>query len=124
MNFLDATLEIRGEDMFAVGQNVDLRLDKQRKTQLGASGQREVTLGIRPSDLSFNPGAHHDQSIKLEVLVAEYIGAQSVLLCQCGDTKVTVEVNSETPMSLGQTLSFEVNPARIHLFDRESEAAL
>ena len=35
-----------------------------------------------------------------------------------------VEVNSETPVGLGQTLTFSVNPNGIHLFDHTSEVAL
>ncbi len=60
----------------------------------------------------------------LDVLVSEYIGAQSVLMCECGASKVTVEVSSETPMAFGKTLNFEVNLHRVHLFDRQSEAAI
>jgi multiple sugar transport system ATP-binding protein len=37
---------------------------------------------------------------------------------------VTVEVASDTPMALGETLTFSVDPERVHLFDRDSEVAI
>ena len=85
---------------------------------------RDVILGIRPSDLKFNPDAPADSALTLHVMVSEYIGAQSVLMCTCGSQNVTVEMNSETPMALRETLQFEVNAARVHLFDKTSEKAL
>ncbi|MYA90029.1 MAG: TOBE domain-containing protein, partial [Boseongicola sp. SB0662_bin_57] len=60
----------------------------------------------------------------LRVIVSEYVGAQSVLLCACGNSNVTVELKSETPIALGETLRFAIRPEGIHLFDRESTAAL
>jgi len=102
MNFLDGTIDARGDDMFIKGDGFDLR-------------------GIRPSDLTFTDSAAAEDSLTLDVLVSEYIGAQSVLMCRCGAGNVTVEINSETPMALGETLTFAVNAARVHLFDRDSE---
>ncbi len=81
-------------------------------------------LGIRPSDLNFNAEAPDDAALDLRVTVSEYIGAQSVLLCACGAAKVTVELKSETPIALGETLRFAFRPEGIHLFDRKTEVAL
>jgi multiple sugar transport system ATP-binding protein len=58
------------------------------------------------------------------VIVSEYIGAHSVLMCDCGGQKVVVELKSETPIPLGETLRFRVNPAGVHLFDAESDLAI
>ena len=55
------------------------------------------------------------------MIVSEYIGAHSVLMCDCGGQQVVVELKSETPIPLGETLRFRVNPQGIHLFDTESE---
>ena len=124
MNFLDATLEARGDEVFAVGEGFALRLEGEKAALGNVARNRGVTLGVRPSDIEYAPAAPADKALQLNVLVSEYVGAQSVLLCQSGSNKVTVEVKSETPLALGQTLTFAVDPNRIHLFDRESEAAL
>ena len=124
MNFLDCELQSRGDDMFAKGDGFDLKLQGAVADKAKSAKSKDVIMGLRPSDLSFNANAAPDSSLTLDVKVSEYIGAQSVLMCSCGDANVTVEVNSETPMALGETLVFEANPARVHLFDKESEIAL
>lgn len=124
MNFLNCETETRGNDVFVKGDGFDLRLQGEAAKKATSHNSKELTLGIRPSDLSYSDKANAEDALNLDVQVSEYIGAQSVLMCGCGDAKVTVEINSETPMALGQSLVFEVNPERVHLFDRKSEAAL
>ena len=124
MNFLECEVETRGKGTFVKGSGFDLKLQGEVAKKAQEHGSKELILGVRPSDLSFAEEAKPEDALKLDVKVSEYIGAQSVLLCECGGANVTVEVNSETPMALGETLVFEVNPARVHLFDRKSEAAL
>ena len=124
MNFLDGEIETRGDDTFIKGDGFELRLEDEKAKIASDHTSKSVTLGIRPSDLKYAPDSADSQALTLDLLVSEYIGAQSVLMCNCGSNRVTVEVNSETPMALGETLKFEVNLKRVHLFDRESEVAL
>ncbi len=124
MNFLDGEIEHRDGAAFVVGEGFALRLAGEKAQIAATHSNKAVTLGIRPSDLNFAADTPEDQSLTLDVMVSEYIGAQSVLMCSCGSNRVTVEVNSETPMALGETLRFEVNLNRVHLFDRQSGEAL
>ncbi|MEM9970050.1 MAG: ABC transporter ATP-binding protein [Pseudomonadota bacterium] len=120
MNFLDADLRQDGDDVFAGGDGFHIRLPAGRAANAGSA----VLLGIRPSDLNYAPDAAADEAIDLRVKVSEYIGAQSVLLCDCGAATVTVELKSETPIALGETLRFAVRPEAIHIFDKSTEKAL
>ena len=124
MNFLAARLVEDDGEMFASGDGFSLRLSDTLAARARQHGADAATLGIRPSDLDFAPGADAAESVELNVVVSEYIGAQSVLLCGCGDAKVTVEIKSETPIALGETLRFAVRPDGMHLFDPATEAAL
>ena len=124
MNFLNCEVEDRGGETFVVGNSFALKLQAEKATKARAHSSKELILGVRPSDLAFSDDGKPEDSLTLDVKVSEYIGAQSVLMCECGGQTVTVEVNSETPMALGETLIFEVNPSRVHLFDRETEKAL
>lgn len=123
MNFINADLVMENDVLFAQGNGFRLSLPDERKVQTDAA-DRKVLLGIRPSDLNYDPGAGAESSLDLEVIVSEYIGAQSVLLCSCGDMKVTVELKSETPIALGETLRFAVRSEGLHMFDRNSEKAI
>ncbi|MDP5219543.1 sn-glycerol-3-phosphate ABC transporter ATP-binding protein UgpC [Ruegeria sp. 2205SS24-7] len=124
MNFLEGEIFERDTGVFVSGDGFDLRLAADKAAAAKAHQNKEVILGVRPSDLTFDADASKQEALTLDVMVSEYVGAQSVLLCRCGPAKVMVEVNSETPVALGQTLTFAVNPNGVHLFDRHNEVAI
>ena len=124
MNFLNAKVEQREDDVIVLGNSFALKLNGRIAEAAKRHSSRDVILGIRPSDIVFDTSVRPDEALQLKVLVSEYVGAQSVLLCTSGEDKVTVEVNSATPLAVDETLMFKVNMERVHLFDRESEAAL
>ena len=123
MNFLEARFEEEGDTLFATGEGFKIAIPPNKAVTLGKTSGN-VTLGLRPSDLNYTPNAPDEEAFDLRVKVSEYIGAQSVLLCECGTADVTVELKSETPIALGETLRFALRPEGIHLFDRDSEKAL
>ncbi len=123
MNFLEADLQDQDGKLFVVGSGFKIALPEEYRHTLAASARGPVTLGIRPADLTYAPKAVDDQSFDLQVVVSEYIGAQSILICDCAGQKVEVELKSDTPIALGEQLRFAANTDAIHLFDRETEAA-
>ncbi|MEL6646116.1 MAG: sn-glycerol-3-phosphate ABC transporter ATP-binding protein UgpC [Pseudomonadota bacterium] len=124
MNFLTAELSEDAGQMRVTGDGFDLALKGAVADAARAHTSNDVILGIRPSDLSQDTGAADDSSLDLHVIVSEYVGAQSVLLCECGGAKVMVELKSDHPIPLGEQLRFRVNPEGIHLFDQKTENAL
>lgn len=123
MNFLEANLQAEGGTLFAIGDTFKIAIPASKSNGLGQTSGH-VTLGVRPSDLIYDPKAQDAAALDLQVKISEYIGAQSVLLCASGRADVTVELKSETPIALGETLRFAVRPEGIHLFDRKTELAL
>ena len=93
----------------------------QRLNNLSSS---EVTLGIRPADLNFNKSVSADHALDVNIVLSEYIGAQSVLIGECGSQKVLVELKSDTPIALGNILRFEVDLEHIHIFDKSTDLAV
>jgi multiple sugar transport system ATP-binding protein len=124
MNFLDADLTDEAGVLTARGDGFHLRLPPGLAARARAAAARTVQVGLRPSDLDFAPDAAAGTGLDLRVVVSEYIGAQSVLLCQCGAARVTVEIKSETPIALGETLRFAARAEGLHLFDPKTERAL
>lgn len=124
MNFLAAQLvEVDGK-LQVQSHGFHLNLPQALAARVENTKAKEVILGIRPSDLEYDPNAAAGHGLDLGVIVSEYVGAQSVLMCQLGDERITVELKSETPISLGAMLRFKVRPEGIHLFDRSTENAL
>jgi multiple sugar transport system ATP-binding protein len=124
MNFLDAELVTRGTTMMAQGDGFCVDLPPALAARAARLVRNKVILGLRPSDLEFGPDAPDGAGLNLNVIVSEYVGAQSVLICACGTARVTVEIKSETPIALGETLRFAVRPAGLHLFDPTTEVAI
>jgi multiple sugar transport system ATP-binding protein len=124
MNFLDAEVVDRGGVIWMIGAGFELALDGENAAAVKAHDRNRITLGIRPSDLIFDADAPEETSFELKVVVSEYIGAHSVLMCDCGGQQIVVELKSETPIPLGETLRFRVNPQGFHLFDMESGKAI
>jgi len=91
---------------------------------LDKSTERKVLLGIRPCDLIFDANAKPEKAIDIDVVVSEYIGAQSVLIGDCSGQKVMVEVKSDTPIALGERLRFAVNLNDIHFFNTNNDQVI
>ena len=123
MNFMDARIVEENDVLFAEGKEFKIAIPKKKAKSLKKYKGR-VIIGIRPSDLIYDPKATSDRALDLRIVVSEYVGAQSVLMCACGDSDITVELKSETPIALGETLRFAVRSEGIHLFDSKTELAL
>jgi multiple sugar transport system ATP-binding protein len=124
MNFLNGDIQDRDGRVYVKGAGFDLALSEEKAAAARAHSTREVILGVRPSDLKYDASAEAARALNLNVEVSEYVGAQSVLLCRSGPDQVTVEVASDTPMALGETLTFAVDPEKVHLFDHGTEVAI
>ncbi len=124
MNFLDVELEETDGKIFATNGPVRVELVDELSVRAHRQANRNVILGIRPSDLSYQPEEAPGRTINLKVLVSEYIGTRSVLICEGGGTDFSVEVKSETPVALGETMKFAVNNKSVHLFDRSTGTAI
>lgn len=117
MNFLEAGIHEEGGDTFLIGENFKLRTDHQTQQRLSNAKSKDVTVGVRPSDLFYDPSVSADSAIDVNVVVSEYVGAQSVLIGDCGGEKVMVELKSDTPVRLGEKLRFRVDLNELHFFD-------
>jgi len=124
MNLLPATLVRENDAIFAMGEDFGIRLPRSRYEALEAQGSDEVILGLRPSALHVGDAPAGAELLQLDVMLAEYIGAQSVLVTRCGESSVVVEINSESRLCAAGHQSFWFDPESIHLFDPASERAI
>ncbi|PID60572.1 MAG: sugar ABC transporter ATP-binding protein [Gammaproteobacteria bacterium] len=126
MNFLDGTLQQAGDALEVQGEGFRIPLPGDIAARAEQHGSNEVIVGIRPSDLVDQTGGDvaKDVGMHLTTLVSEYIGSQSILLTRCGSREVTVEVQSDQRIPVGETRHFMPTPDGLHLFDRESELAI
>lgn len=130
MNFLDAQVEIKGENaaQLKVGKyTLNLPANKIAALVKGGYDKKTVILGVRPEDI-------HDSEIfisnspasviEADVKVYELLGAEVFLYCDFEDAQITARVNPRTTLRAGDKASFAIDLEKIHLFDKESGLAI
>jgi multiple sugar transport system ATP-binding protein len=124
MNFLNASIEGSGNSTSLVGKGFSLQCDPSTLDRLSGSNKADILIGIRPSDLVYDPQASAGSAIDVDVVLSEYIGAQSVLIGDCAGQKVMVELKSDTPIGLGEKLRFSLSLSDLHFFDTDNDQAI
>jgi len=124
MNFLDAQIQQSGDELYLRGRGFELVCDNSTAERLTGSRSSDIEIGIRPDDLIYDPNASVQNSIEIDVVLSEYIGAHSVLIGDCNGQRVVVELKSDTPVALGEKLRFSVHPADIKLFSKNDDRAI
>ncbi len=130
MNLIQGSLQQHNDNLVFVASGIRLELPDDIAARAHANNNIDaVTLGIRPSDLvlvqspdrAAPDNTDAAQTLSLQVLLSEYIGAQSILLTQSGEQQLRVELISADRVAPGETLLFKPRPGSIHLFDTTSE---
>lgn len=126
MNLIQGTLQRRNDHLTFVADGVTLRLPADvAERAMNANLSDGVTLGLRPSDLvpvtDQSAAPEPDTTLNLQVLLSEYIGAQSILLTQTGQQQLRVELISADRVAPGSSLIFMPRTDSLHLFDSATE---
>ena len=76
------------------------------------TGNAGWMLGVRPEDISIA-----DEGIDVEVLAADYMGAETVLRLRIGQQELLARINGRVAVSTGEALKINWGKNHIHLFD-------
>ena len=112
MNMIPATCA-GGHVQIDGGANIDLGTP--------ISGDRKVTLGIRPEDLEPVSGP---ALISGSVNVREPLGHETLIHVGTAHGDIIAKADGRTPPELGKTVKLGAQAHSIHVFDPESGAAL
>ena len=122
MNFLEGELVRQDDRLWVRGDGYLLPLSEETTQRLNGHGSGNVTMGVRPSAFSTDPGV--GSPIELSLVVSEYLGTQSVLATRCGAADVQVEITGGPTARPGEMMTFGVLSDDIRLFDAESGVTL
>jgi multiple sugar transport system ATP-binding protein len=86
----------------------------------------EVILGIRPEDINDMATERQDGQLPIDakVEVVEFLGNELQLLLTADSTTFIARVGTHTQTKPGQTLRVGLNLKKLHVFDKQTEAAL
>ncbi len=114
MNLLEGEVRVDGGKVALEGPGFAFPL--RRATLPGT----QLIAGVRPQTLHLAPGAG---MLRLQVDVVEYLGMESLLvgkLVGAGEGRVTAVVPGQRADLMHQTVSLEMDPAALHVFDKAS----
>jgi multiple sugar transport system ATP-binding protein len=89
---------------------------------------QQVVLGFRPE--SFAPAGHslhgaaHSLTIAREVLIAEPLGTETMLITEFGGAEVQGKMLNPRVVHPGEQLDFTLDLSRLHVFDKASGKSL
>ena len=122
MNFLDATVEVKGDAAFVnvAGKSIPLTADKAKKVIDGGYAGKTVTVGIRPENIKVVDAAD-EHVFDAVVNVYELLGAEVYLYLDVAGEAVTARVSSATSARVNDKINVAFDLEKIHVFDKETE---
>jgi ABC-type sugar transport system ATPase subunit len=124
MNFVEVRLARRGTPHLDLeGRQLELPESLARGVA-GLEDGQALTLGIRPQDVHL-AAPERDGCVPVRVELVELLGSEKLLeLVTAGGARLNAQIRAEVEVAPGARLLVRLDPARIHLFDPQSEAAL
>ena len=124
MNFVDAECVVNGNKVSLKFDKFEVELPEAKAKKLidGGYNGKKVVLGIRPEDISdnINSGA----VIETQVTGYELLGAEVMLYYTIAGANMSARVAADTTVRYGDTVKLALNPAKIHVFDKETELTI
>ena len=130
MNFMDVVLRKDGDNYIVDGGEFKLTIDPARVAQyknLGKYVNKEVVFGIRPEDIEDAELAQdiiETSVMAATVDVTEPMGAEVYAYFSSGRHSFIARLDPTTKAADGRQQKVQLNMAKIHLFDKDTEATI
>jgi multiple sugar transport system ATP-binding protein len=125
MNFIDCTIR-KNRKLWFDAREFKIPVLSKIMPKLEEYIDKEVVIGIRPQNLSEKKSSKEEQSeysIRGNVDVIEPMGTNFLLHVSSGDHSLIIETR-ETESSLGEETIIEMDPEKMHVFDKETKKAI
>ena len=128
MNFIRGALKASGDGLlFKEVQGGVVEFKLTGRPEANALAGREIIAGIRPEDIEIVTGTDKPSGLRFQSLVdiVEHMGSEANVYLQTGAH--TLVCRTETTIGndeVGHRMQFEIDPAKIHLFDPETTQRL
>lgn len=126
MNFLDATIVEKGNDLYANFDDLSLMIPEAKAKIIREKGylNKEVILGIRPEDI-------RDENIFFDVSketvfesvvdIRELMGSEIYAYLNLKEQKLIARLNNRMSIEVGDKLKLAMDFNKLHVFDKETE---
>jgi multiple sugar transport system ATP-binding protein len=127
MNFINCSIVEHEGHLFLTGDGLHVKLPAKSKAALSEVRSRNVTLGIRPEDISERrsyDGAADDNVIRARVDFLEPLGSEVLATCSLAEHEIIVRLNPGTSAKSDEMIELVLNMERARLFDPATAEAL
>jgi multiple sugar transport system ATP-binding protein len=125
MNFATVTMADGNGRLTAKNSGFELEVPPAHGDRLRGHVGRQVTIGIRPEDLHVATDADPaGLTFPSKVEVVEQLGSEILLDVRAGSDMMVAAVDPTVRAKVDEQLRLAVNPARLHFFDAQTEAAI
>jgi multiple sugar transport system ATP-binding protein len=125
MNFVEVRMTGESGAVWAEAEGMRVKVPAPLQAQLAPYTGKPATLGIRPEDLHIaGAGDPAELCFDAVVEVVERLGSEILLDVAVGEATMVASVEPTATAKVHEKLRLAVNPARVHFFDTESEAAI
>ncbi|BAP41376.1 sn-glycerol-3-phosphate ABC transporter ATP-binding protein UgpC [Pseudomonas sp. 21LCFQ02] len=121
MNFIPLRLQRRDARLLALLDSGQARCELPLGCNDAGLEDREVILGVRPEQISLAAGDGQGlPTIRAEVQVVEPTGPDTLVFVNLNQTKVCCRLAPDQAPQVGETLTLQLDPTRVLLFDAAS----
>src|SRR5580692_7810198 len=125
MNFAGVRLTGENGGLWAEAPGLRIGLPEQVAHRVNGRNGGKATVGIRPEDIHIaGPADPAELCFDVEVEVVEQLGSEILLDTRAGNTTFVASVEPTLRTRVHDHLKLAINPARLHLFDAQTEAAI
>jgi len=124
MNFIEVGIKDGGA-LWAETAGFRVKIPPDRAERLKSYAGQPVTVGIRPEDLRLATGGDSsDHTFDAVVDVVEPLGSEILLDVKAGSNTMVARVEPTVRVKVHEPIRLALNAARLHFFDKKSEAAI
>src|SRR6184192_2132287 len=125
MNFAAVTVTEANGSLIAENSGLRIKLPDETAQRLRGHIGHEVTLGVRPEDLTVAGAADLDHPCFDAVIeVVEQLGSEILLDMKVGQGVMVASVEPTVRVKVRDKLRVAIRPSRLYVFDAKTEAAI
>jgi multiple sugar transport system ATP-binding protein len=125
MNFANVTVTEANGSLLAENSGLRIKLPQETAQRLRGHVGREITLGVRPEDLTVAGDTNADHpSFDAVIEVVEQLGSEILLDMKVGDSMMVASIEPGARVKVRDKLRLAMRPSRLHVFDAKTEAAI
>ena len=125
MNFVRVTVTEASGSLIAENSGLRIKLPVETAQRLRGHIGRDITLGVRPEDLTVASSADVDNPCFDAVAeVVEQLGSEILLDMKVGDGVMVASIEPTVRVKVHDKLRIAMRSSRLHVFDAKTEAAI